>query len=176
MDAPDCRRVQTAMDAGAVEPAEVLSDTVELQEEVRRASQIEVPDVVLAMVDARLDAMREAIARYYGVYLQGREGTSFLRYEVGGFYKGHVDRAHVSAWPMTARRKITVVLFLESSREAERSGGFSGGLLRLYPDETSRPVDVTATRGTLVAFPADMLHEITPITAGRRDTIVDWFY
>jgi hypothetical protein len=27
-----------------------------------------------------------------------------------------------------------------------------------------------------VAFPAAMRHEVTRVTAGRRDTIVDWFY
>ena len=176
MDAAACRRVQTAMDDGASEPAEVLSDTIDVQEDVRRASEIDIADAVLAIVDATLDSMQERIARYYELSLQGREGTSFLRYETGGFYKRHVDRAHVPAWPLTARRRVTVVLFLESSREAERSGGFSGGLLRLYPDENSQPVDITPTRGTLVAFPADMPHEITPITAGRRDTVVDWFY
>jgi predicted 2-oxoglutarate/Fe(II)-dependent dioxygenase YbiX len=176
MDAPGCRRVQTAMDSGTAEPAEVLADAVEVQDEVRRASQIDVSDVVLAMVDTKLDHMRESISQFYGVSLHGREGTSFLRYDVGGFYKRHVDRAHVTSWPMTARRKVTVVLFLESSRDAELSGGFSGGVLRLYPDDLSRPVDVTPTRGTLVAFPAEMPHEITRITAGRRDTIVDWFY
>jgi predicted 2-oxoglutarate/Fe(II)-dependent dioxygenase YbiX len=176
MDATTCRRVQTAMDDGAVEPAEVVAESIEVQHRVRLASQIDVADAVLAIVDAMLDSMQEPIAQYYGLSLQGREGTSFLRYETGGFYKRHVDRAHVPAWPMTARRRVTIVLFLESSREAERAGGFSGGLLRLYPDEHTQPVDITPTRGTLVAFPADMPHEVTPVIAGRRDTIVDWLY
>jgi predicted 2-oxoglutarate/Fe(II)-dependent dioxygenase YbiX len=176
MDAPTCRRVQTAMDSGVAEQAEVLADTFEVQGEVRHALQIEVADTVIAMVDGTFDMVREPIARFYNLALQGREGTSFLRYETGGFYRRHVDRAHVPSWPMTARRRLTVVLFLESAREAEQSGGFTGGLLRLYPEDESQPVDITPTRGMLVAFPASMPHEVTRVTAGRRDTLVDWFY
>jgi predicted 2-oxoglutarate/Fe(II)-dependent dioxygenase YbiX len=163
------------MDAGTPEQAEVLGDGFELQQNVRRAMQIDVADAVLAMVDAALDAVRIQVASFYGLVLQSREGASFLRYETGGFYKPHVDRAHVPSWPLTEKRQITIVLFLESSREAEPSGGFSGGILRLLPDDDD-PIEIIAKGGTLVAFPAAMRHEVTRVTSGRRDTIVDWFY
>jgi len=174
-DAPTCRRVQAAMDAGTPEEAEVLDEGFAVQEDVRRATQIDVADTVLTMVEATLDALRVPIAAFYGLALQSREGASILRYETGGFYRPHVDRAHVPSWPLTERRQITVVLFLESSREAEPSGGFRGGVLRLFPDE-GEPIDILPKGGTLVAFPAAMPHEVTRVTAGRRDTIVDWFY
>lgn len=163
------------MDAGTREEAEVLADGFEVQEDVRRAVQIEIADTVLAMVDGTLDAVRIPIASFYRLVLQSREGASFLRYETGGFYRPHVDRAHVPSWPLTERRQITIVLFLESSREAEPSGGFRGGVLRLFPDD-GNPIDIIPKGGTLVAFPAEMLHEVTRVTTGRRDTIVDWFY
>jgi SM-20-related protein len=175
LDGPGCRRVQAAMDAGTAEDAEVLTDDFEVQEDVRRAMHIDVADAVLAAVDAALDAMCTPIASFYGLALQSREGASFLRYETGGFYRPHVDRAHVPSWPLTERRQITIVLFLESSCQAEPSGGFRGGILRLLPDE-GEPIDIIPTAGTLVAFPAEMRHEVTPVTSGRRDTIVDWFY
>lgn len=163
------------MDAGTPEDAEVFADNAEVQQDVRRASEIEIAETVLAMVDATLDAVRIPIATFYRRVLKSREGASFLRYETGGFYKPHVDRAHVPSWPLTARRQITMVLFLESSREVEPVGGFSGGLLRLFPDQGD-PIEIVPQRGMLVAFPADMSHEVTRVTAGRRDTIVDWFY
>jgi predicted 2-oxoglutarate/Fe(II)-dependent dioxygenase YbiX len=175
MDAPTCRRVQAAMDAGTPEPAEVLADGFEIQDDVRRATQIEVADTVLAMVDATLDAVRIPIASFYRLVLQSREGASFLRYETGGFYRPHIDRAHVPSWPLTERRQITAILFLESARDVEPSGGFNGGVLRLFPDDGA-PIDIVPKAGTLVAFPASMRHEVTRVTSGRRDTIVDWFY
>ena len=175
MDAVTCRRVQAAMDVGTPEPAEVLDDTIDVQEEVRRALQIDVPEVVLAVVDGCLDGMRESVAAFYRLSLRSREGASFLRYDTGGFYKPHVDRAHIPSWPSTSRRQVTIVLFLESSREAEPSGGFSGGVLRLFPDDEA-PIEIAPRRGTLVAFPAAMRHEVTRVTSGRRDTVVDWYY
>lgn len=175
MDAPSCRRVQAAMDDGTPEEAEVLVDGFALQQDVRRATQIDIADTVLAMVDAVLDAVRIPIASFYGLVLRSREGASLLRYETGGFYKPHVDRAHMPSWPLTEKRQVTIVLFLESSRDAEPSGGFSGGMLRLFPDDGD-PIEIIAKGGTLVAFPAAMRHEVTRVTSGRRDTIVDWFY
>jgi predicted 2-oxoglutarate/Fe(II)-dependent dioxygenase YbiX len=163
------------MDAGTPEDAEVLADGFELQQDVRRATQIDIADPVMAMVDAALDAVRIPIASFYGLVLQSREGSSFLRYETGGFYKPHVDRARVASWPLTEKRQITIVLFLESSRDAEPSGGFTGGVLRLFPDE-GEPLEIVPKSGTLVAFPAAVRHEVTRVTSGRRDTIVDWFY
>lgn len=174
LDAPTCRLVQAAMDAGTPEEAEVLTGGFEVQEDVRRASQIDVADTVLAMVEASLDAVRAPVAAFYELTLQVREGASFLRYETGGFYKPHVDRAQVPSWPLTERRQITLVLFLESSRDLEPSGGFTGGLLRLLPDDGD-PIEIAPKKGMLVAFPASMSHEVTPVTSGRRDTIVDWF-
>jgi predicted 2-oxoglutarate/Fe(II)-dependent dioxygenase YbiX len=175
LDAPSCRRVQAAMDSGTPEPAEVLSDGFEVQQDVRRATQIDIAETVMAIVDAALDAVRVPIASFYGLILKSREGASLLRYETGGFYKPHVDRAHVPSWPLTAKRQITIVLFLESSRDVEPSGRFSGGVLRLFPDDDD-PIEIVPQSGTLVAFPAAMQHEVTRVTSGRRDTVVDWFY
>ena len=167
MDATACRRVRAAMDRGTPEEAEVLADGFEVQDEVRRASQIDIPDALLATVESRLDDLRMPIASFYNLRLEAREGASVLRYETGGFYKPHVDRAHVPSWPLTERRQITVVLFLHSSRDADPSGGFNGGLLRLYP-EHGDPIEITPKEGVAVAFPPSMPPEVTPVTSGRR--------
>jgi predicted 2-oxoglutarate/Fe(II)-dependent dioxygenase YbiX len=175
MDNATCRRVQAAMDAGVREPTEVIEDDMTLVEDVRRASHIEVPPAIFELIDAHLDAQRSAIAAFFDWRLDGREGVNLLRYETGGFYKPHVDRADLPAWPPAARRLVTVILFLESSREADPAGGFGGGLLRLYSDDEDTPVEIVPKRGMLVAFPADTLHEVTPVVDGHRDTVVDWF-
>jgi predicted 2-oxoglutarate/Fe(II)-dependent dioxygenase YbiX len=174
-DPQTCRRVRAAMDAGTPEASEVLGDGIALDEEVRRAAHIEIDPAMLETLEARLDAARAEIGRFYGVALTEREGTSLLRYPAGGFYKPHRDYAANAAWPGAARRKIAVVVFLASAREDEPSGPFTGGCLRLLPDDEAA-IDVRPREGTLVAFPADTLHEVTPVAAGERDTLVDWFY
>jgi len=174
VDDATCRRVQAAMDTGVREPTEIIDGDMTLVEDVRRASHIEVPPAIFELIDAHLDAQREAVGAFFELRLDGREGVNLLRYEAGGFYKPHVDRAHMPAWPPAAHRALTVVLFLESSRDEDPTGGFSGGVLRLFPDG-SEPVDIVPRRGMLVAFPADTLHEVSPVVDGHRDTIVDWF-
>ena len=175
MDEATCRRVQAAMDVGVREPMEVLGDDIALVEDIRRASHIEVPPAIFELIDAHLDAQRAAIAALFQSDLDGREGVNLLRYEPGGFYKPHADRADVPAWPPASRRAVTVILFLNSSREADPAGGFRGGILRLFPADDDAPVEIVPRRGMLVAFPADMVHEVSTVTDGRRDTIVDWF-
>ena len=173
----ECVQIRAAMDRGAIEAAEVLDDQMRLEEDVRRAASIEVDAATLRFVEDRLDGHRAAIAASCGATLTSREGASFLRYPEGGFYKPHRDRAWVSAWPDAARRQVAIVLFLNSARAADVPGAFDGGVLRLFLEaETTAPIDVHPREGTLVAFPADLLHEVTPVRDGTRDSIVDWFY
>jgi len=163
------------MDSGAHVPAEILRDSIDVERDARRAIEVDVPDEVIARVESRLDACRDDVAWFYGLSLHGREGAGFLRYASGGFYGPHVDRAEVPSWPDAARRAITVVLFLNSSCEAEARGDFSGGRLRLFPSGADA-VEIIPRRGTLVAFPASIAHEVTPVSGGARDAVVDWYY
>jgi len=161
------------MDAGQPEAAEVLHEAITPRDDVRRAAYIDVDAAVVADVEARLDARRDAIAAFFGVPLTAREGAGFVRYPDGGFYKPHRDRADLPAWPDAARRRIAVVVFLNSSLDCDPGGDFSGGVLRLLED---RALDLVPRLGTLIAFSADRLHEVTTVRGGFRDALVDWFY
>lgn len=176
MDAVTCRRICASMDAGVTEEAEVLEGEVEIAADVRSARYVDVVDGVLDLVGRHLDAHRAAIASCHGKGLSGREGAGLLRYERGGFYRTHVDRASRESWHGAARRAVTVVLFLASSREVDSDGAFVGGHLRLYLADSTAPVEIVPEEGMLVAFPAATPHEVTPVTEGRRDAVVDWFY
>ena len=169
-----CRRISRAMDAGVVEDAEVLDERMERREDTRRAPAIEVAASIVREVERTLDGQREMLAGFFGVSLGEREGAGFLRYPAGGFYAPHVDRAHVDSWPAAARRPIALLVFLTGSREAEGDGTYEGGVLRLFaPRET---IEIAPRAGLLVAFRAEMLHEVTAVRGGARDAVVDWFY
>lgn len=166
-DTESCGRVRRAMAAGGIEPAEILDAEMRQQDEVRRTSLIEVDDETLAFVEAALDGARGRVAAFHEVALTGREGASLLRYTTGGFYRPHRDRASVDAWPVAARRRVALVLFLNHD--------FEGGALRLLGTDAAPPVTITPRAGTLVAFDAATLHEVLPVTRGTRETVVDWF-
>jgi predicted 2-oxoglutarate/Fe(II)-dependent dioxygenase YbiX len=174
LDSAACSRIRRAMDAGVPEDAEVLDATFERREEIRRARSVDPDALVIGEVETRLEARRETIARFFGVEISDREGAGFLRYPPGGFYALHRDRAVAASWPGAARRRIAVVVFLNSSLERDASGEFRGGTLRLFLNEEA--LDVEPQQGLLVAFVADLLHEVTEVRDGTRDAIVDWFY
>jgi predicted 2-oxoglutarate/Fe(II)-dependent dioxygenase YbiX len=158
-------RIRAAMNRGAAEPAEILGADVTLDRGVRFASSIAVDRETLDLVENILDAQREAVAAFFGIALTAREGAGFVRYGAGGFYRSHRDRGSLEAWPAAARRRVSIVVFLNDS--------FDGGVLRLLDPPAQ---DVVPRPGCLVAFPSDALHEVTPVSAGTRDVIVDWFY
>ena len=174
LDDAACLRIRRGMDAGWAEPAEILDEGVRSQVDVRLASSIEVEDALLSYVEAQLNRQRGIIGEFFGLPLTSREGTSFLRYPSGGFYKPHRDFGRDAAWPDAARRQVAVVVFLNGSRAVDAAGEFSGGTLQLYVDRD--PIDIHPRRGLLVAFHADVLHQVTTVHDGTRDTIVDWFY
>jgi predicted 2-oxoglutarate/Fe(II)-dependent dioxygenase YbiX len=173
LDAAGCLRIRRAMDAGERESADVLHDSIEWRDDVRRAAYIDVSDEILLDLETRLDARRDAIGAFFDLRLVALEGAGFVRYPDGGFYLPHRDRATLPSWPDAARRAIAAVVFLNSSLEADARGDFSGGLLRLLEDPVE---ELTPRQGTLVAFPADRLHEVTIVRGGARDAVVDWFY
>lgn len=166
LDGRTCRHLRRAMDRGAADEAEVLDLAIISRPAVRRARAIEVDRSALDAVEGRLDRCRRAISDYYAVPLVEREGAGFIRYPEGGFYRAHRDRADDPSWPDAARRSIAAVVFLNDD--------FEGGLLRLFVGRES--LDITPEEGLLVAFPADVLHEVTVVARGTRDAVVDWFY
>ena len=174
LDSAACRRMQAAMDAGLTEMAEVLDDEIEVRDEVRRVASIEVDPAIVAEIEQRFDDQLEPIAAFFGLNLSGREGAGFLRYADGGFYRAHRDRAFVASWPDAARRAIALVVFLNGSRDEGLEGAFGGGALRVFVGDHA--IDVVPKQGMLVAFPADLLHEVLEVVGGTRDTIVDWLY
>jgi len=176
LDAAACARVCRAMDAGTPEIAEILDATIAPDETVRRSSHIDVDLETFAWLDGVLDASRAPVQQHFAMTPAGREGISLLRYQPGDYFKPHRDWGVVPSWPDAARRRISLVLFLQTSREADPAGTFSGGALRLYDDEGGGVHDIHPRAGTLVAFLSTTLHEVTPITDGVRDALVDWFY
>ena len=87
-----------------------------------------------------------------------------LLYEEGGFYKMHTD--HHGRIPRT----LSVIIFLNNDYE--------GGQLNFhFPSEDNKIfLEVKPKPGRLVMWPSNFLypHSVSPVTKGKRYTIVSW--
>lgn len=174
LSSDECLAIRRGMDGGEVEQAEVLAGGIRSDFHARIASLVEPPQHLVSEIEAKLDACRDRVAQALGMPLGEREGAGFVRYPAGGFYRAHRDRGNDPQWAPAARRAAAVVLFLNSSRADGLEGEFGGGVLRLHLPQGT--VDVVPEAGLLVAFAADVLHEVTKVRDGTRDAIVDWYY
>jgi predicted 2-oxoglutarate/Fe(II)-dependent dioxygenase YbiX len=149
--------------------------------EARRTQQAAVPADAVAAVEERLAALAPVLTLHFGSRLSQLERPVFLRYEEGDFFAGHVDTAADERLPDQVRRRlVSVVVFLNSHAAVARAGSFAGGLLRFLPDaddpdRPDGPIEVRGKAGRLVAFRATRPHEVTPVTQGRRYTVVSWY-
>jgi predicted 2-oxoglutarate/Fe(II)-dependent dioxygenase YbiX len=174
LTAEECLVVRRGMDRGQVEQAEILRGGVRQEPTVRVAALVDPDSGVIRFVESALDACRDRVSEALGLPLGDREGAGFIRYPAGGFYRPHRDRGDDPGWEAAARRSVALVLFLNTSRASGLPGEFDGGLLRLLFADAD--VDVVPEAGLLVAFPADVLHEVTAVCDGTRDAVADWFY
>ena len=79
-------------------------------------------------------------------------------------YDWHSDSVWV-AKPVV--NKLTVIVGLTNSDD------YQGGDLVLAGGKTNKIIKLTA--GEAIAFPSIMLHKVTPVTSGTRNTLVAWF-
>lgn len=79
-----------------------------------------------------------------------------------GMYGWHQDYGSVGA----PSRKLSLVLQLTDPSEYE------GGNLQIKT--TGEPVNVHKQRGLVTVFPSYILHQVTPVTKGSRQSLVAW--
>jgi len=90
------------------------------------------------------------------------EGFQFTTYEApSGKYGKHVDCS--IDIPV---RKLSISIQLTNPEEYE------GGELYLY--NSDKGISMDKTQGTLIIFPSYILHEVMPVTKGKRNSLVTW--
>jgi len=110
------------------------------------------------------------VNQHFGLELQRQERPQFLRYAVGDFFKPHTDSYD---HPIYRERRISFILCLNDHAD------YQGGRLAFFLRHPSQPerflgVPVPPAAGLLIAFRSDLLHEVSPVTAGERLTVVTW--
>jgi SM-20-related protein len=186
LDASMCQSVLLEMRSATGEQAEVYTaeNPDQLEEGVRlrqrQAKRVKPAGSARRLLEERLDQLRPRLEEKFGVSLGGFEPPTFLVYGPGDFHQAHHD-AEPDAAEEIARRKVSVVVFLNDQSDEPVEGSYGGGSLVFgglvpgFGDET-RGIPVVLSAGSIVGFRSDVLHEVKPVTHGERFTIVSWFY
>lgn len=184
LDAETCRQIRNEMTSAARTPALVRpvgEATGTANELARRTGIAEVSAGTTALVRDRLLAAKPALEQHFQLRLAGCEELQFLIYGEGDFFQPHQDRGNDPLAPAHIKARLASVSILLND-QAVGSGRepYSGGVLVFY----GRPGDGGATfgiplqseEGMCVAFRSDWIHEVRPITWGRRYSVVTWFH
>lgn len=168
LDERSCAAIVATLRSGAAAPAPVYGSSaggaVDLR--TRRVSRIEAPDAVADPLFATLMARKDEIGTRFGRALTSCEPLQFLHYREGDFFVAHQDGNTPLIRDSSSGRKVSVVVFLNDPAEYE------GGSLVLHREQR---IPVRAPAGTLVAFPSETTHEVTPLSRGERFTAVTWY-
>jgi PKHD-type hydroxylase len=97
----------------------------------------------------------------WGFNLGRPEQVQLTSYDVNSFYGWHEDWSPFAATNIV--RKISVIALLSDPSE------FEGGEFQFKEDEA-----VDMKRGTIIAFPSFVRHQVTPVTSGKRYSAVCW--
>jgi predicted 2-oxoglutarate/Fe(II)-dependent dioxygenase YbiX len=180
LDPGTCRRLLEQSGGAAPAPARVFDagPGAVLNVTARKAWNIPLDDI--DELSRPIGALGVELAAHFQIPLRGHEGPTLLRYEPGGFYEPHVDRAGDDEAIAPSARRVSVVIFLNTMSTEPRPGDYTGGALTFYgvvgePEWRQFGFALQPLPGLLVAFPSHLVHEVTPVIAGDRYTIVDWF-
>ncbi len=178
LDLSTCRDICAEMLAADGEPGAVhngVTETVDPQR--KRLNRTPLTAARGAAVDGRLAGAMPRLNRYFNIPLTGSEGAMFYRYRTGDFFATHRDVYDLAG--AEHQRRVSIVLFLNDPAGAA-GVSYQGGELVIYDlmdgAAADRGIAVTPEAGLLVAFRAELRHEVTPVTSGVRCVAVDRFF
>jgi len=182
----ECAHLRGLVAASQGEEATVYRDReIQLDEQTRKTLEVRVKDPVQLDVERRIHGLSPAFERYFGLELDGADRLHWLVYRSGDFFRVHSDVPAAATvdpsgpYRQIALRAVSVVVFLNHPNHNEEP--YQGGDLTFYglmetPGAKEYGFPLDAETGLLVAFPSATLHEVPPVTSGKRYTLVTWFF
>jgi SM-20-related protein len=181
-DAEFCEKVRSEMNIATGRPASyVKMDKILYDEKVRKTKQHNVSNETLSFVKQRLLELKPLLENHFSMVLKGWQDPVFLFYKKGDFFRPHYDKGTKPENPKETRdREVSIVIFLNNEDDKPGRDSYSGGSLRLYglrddPLFRNHGFHIIGRSGMLLAFRSDVLHEVTPVKEGERNTVVSWF-
>ena len=162
----ECRRIAGALtgSGGADAPVYGASSGGAVDHRVRRVRKLDAPAEIARSIGSALESVQPQLAEHFGVALTHFEPPQFLRYQTGDFFVAHQDGNTPLIHDDTMNRRVSAIVFLSDA------GDYGGGALRFQNGG-----DAPSVQGSLLAFPSELTHEVTPVERGERFTVVTWY-
>ncbi len=177
-----CTRCCREIDEAAQNKATIVrtNETEVLDETFRKVKWADVPATTVSLVEARLLALMPTLEQHFNVTLTGCEPLDFLTYQEGDFFQVHIDGGD-DAHHNHRDRKVSVVIFLNGQAQQPADHTYCGGSLTFYgliddPRWLTYGFPLNCEPGLLIAFRSDVLHQVLPVTYGKRYSIVSWLF
>lgn len=153
---------------------------------IRKVQQTKLSQSIVETVGQKLGAIKPQLEAKFNVQLVDCQGPNFLFYREGDFYRAHKDRDFGEGYQdANKRRRVSTIIFVNGEKQTGESDSadidtYRGGALMFYgllKDERAAKfgLSLNGQPGLLIAFDSGVPHEVKPVTAGERLTIVNWF-
>ena len=176
LDADACASLKAELNDSPTTQAPVYIEGTEgtIHEDIRKTTSLHPSAETKSQVHERLLSQKSALETHFGLNLNNCEPPQFLRYQKGDFFVRHQDgNTHQLDFDHLRIRRISIVVFLNDFSAEPEANCYSGGLLQFYDQQET--YGLPGETGLLVAFTADTMHEVSPVTSGDRFTIISWF-
>ncbi len=131
-----------------------------------KLSWIPIDDTSSKLFRKLADIVNSLNSQFYKYDLTEMEDLQYTEYnsEHKDFYTSHSD----DGYKFNLFRKLSVSIQLSSPDE------YQGGDLTFYRNTLSECTVAPKQAGTVIVFPSFVIHEVKPITAGTRKSLVTW--
>ena len=172
LDKNTCEQIVAAMCAGESIPATIYGKgkSSSIDDRVRRSLSYKLSPGIVELVNGKLIECALEIERHFSFKINECEEPQFLRYGEGDFFVAHQDGNTGLLSLDQEKRRVSVVILLSSS-EAHLGGEL---VFHDYRHNARLPFS-NYKSGTLVAFPSQTTHEVTPVIEGERFSIACWY-
>lgn len=179
-----CEQIQREIQEDKLVSAAIVDDkdVAYVNEDYRKTKIAKISRETKVEIYNRMFALKPSLEKHFEVNLDKSEKPEVLVYREGDFFKVHKDQDdQPDSQTITANRKISIVIFLNSQSDEPQENCYGGGALNLYglinqPGWEDKGFPLGGKPGLLAAFRSNIIHEVTPVTFGKRFTIVNWFH
>lgn len=149
---------------------DVLDGTTFNGSEQARSSKIRWASSNKGLVDLLYDYILDANRKAFSFDIEKACDVQFTEYDAS--YEGHYDWHEDIDWlnqESVYQRKLSMTVQLSDPRS------YAGGDFEFQMPPEDWDSEKVKAKGTVIVFPSYLRHRVTPVTSGRRYSLVSWF-